>query len=86
MDRQGRVTVPISARRTLRLVGPARLEVELTEDGLILRPAPAVPSEDVWAYTDEHLRRLDRALGDAAEGRTRKLSEDEIERLAVAQA
>lgn len=81
MNRQGRLTIPAAAREVLRVEGPTQFEVEVTEDALVLRPAVLIPREDAWAYTPEHLRRLERARRDTAEGRIRQLTEGELERL-----
>lgn len=80
MNRQGRLTVPAPARQALRVEGPAQFELEVTEDALILRPAIVIPREDAWAYTSEHLGQVARSRRDAAEGRTRQLSEGELKR------
>jgi bifunctional DNA-binding transcriptional regulator/antitoxin component of YhaV-PrlF toxin-antitoxin module len=81
MNNQGRLTVPAAARQALRLEGPTQFELEVTDDALILRPAIVIPREDAWAYTPEHLRRVERARQEAREGRTRELGEADLDRL-----
>lgn len=83
MNGQGRLTVPAAARQALRIDGPTQFELEITEDALILRPAIIIPREDAWAYTAEHLQRVGKARRDAAEGRTRPLTEEELDRIAA---
>ncbi len=81
MNNQGRLTLPAAARQALHLEGPAQFELEISGDALILRPAVVIPREDAWAYTPEHLRRVARSMADVQEGRTRRLSEDDLIRL-----
>jgi bifunctional DNA-binding transcriptional regulator/antitoxin component of YhaV-PrlF toxin-antitoxin module len=86
MNSQGRITVPVEARRELGLRGEAHFEAEVRDGELRLRPAVFVPRDDVWAYTPEHRALLARARADAAGGRTRELGEDELRELADTQA
>lgn len=83
MNKTGRITLPASLRKKLRLEGEAEFEVEQLEgeDGLVLRPVIAVRREDAWAYTPEHMERMRRALEDSRAGRVRQLTEAELERL-----
>lgn len=78
MDAEGRLTVPEDARRELRLEDGAQLALEVVGDALVLRPAEDIPEEDAWAYTPEHLERVQKAL---AEGSGRDLSEADVLRL-----
>src|SRR5207248_5986276 len=61
MTAQGRLTLPAAARRALQLEGETQFEVEIEGGSLRLRPVVAVPREDLWAYTPEHLERVARA-------------------------
>jgi bifunctional DNA-binding transcriptional regulator/antitoxin component of YhaV-PrlF toxin-antitoxin module len=81
MNKQGRLTVPVEARRALHVEGEAQFEVEVTENALILRPVVAIPREDAWFYTPENRRLLEQALKDAREGRIFQLTEADLERL-----
>lgn len=83
MNEQGRLMVPVEARRALRIEAEAQFEVEVADDVIVLRPVITIPREDVWASTPEHLRRVERARRDAREGRTRRFTEDELEQLAT---
>jgi bifunctional DNA-binding transcriptional regulator/antitoxin component of YhaV-PrlF toxin-antitoxin module len=82
MNAQGRLTVPADARRALGLIGEAQFQVEIRDEGLLLRPAVLVPREDAWAYTSEHRIQLARARDDSARNRVRQLNEDELRDLA----
>lgn len=83
MNRQGRITLPATARQALHVDGPTQFELEVTDDALILRPAIVIPRADAWAYTAEHLRRVEQARRDVREGRVRHFSEDELEHIAA---
>ena len=80
MDAEGRLTVPAAARRALRVEGEAAFDLEITEDALILRPAEEVPEEDAWAYTPEHLERVERARQRPLD-QDQRLTEQDLERL-----
>lgn len=80
VDAEGRLTLPDAVRRLLG-IGVARsfeLELEATEDAITLRLAEAIPEEDAWAYTPEHLGRVERAR---REGGGAQLSEADLLRL-----
>lgn len=80
MNKQGRVTLPASARRRLGLTDGAQLEVAVGDSSITLRPAKVVLAEDAWAYTPENLAGIRRALDDATSGRVYRLSWDDLER------
>ena len=79
MSRTGRLTLPASARRKLGLVDAAHFDVEVTEEGILLRPVLAVPREDVWIYTPENLAGVRRGLEDIQAGRLIRMSPNELE-------
>ena len=81
MNKQGRLTVPAAARQALQIEGPAEFEVEIGENALILRPAIVIPREDAWAYAPEHLQRIQKARQELREGRTRRLTETELDQM-----
>ena len=80
MNKQGRVTLPASARRQLGLTDGAQLEVAVDDSSITLRPAKVVLAEDAWAHTPENLAGIRRALDDARAGRVYRLSWDDLER------
>jgi bifunctional DNA-binding transcriptional regulator/antitoxin component of YhaV-PrlF toxin-antitoxin module len=86
MNGEGRLTIPAAARRELGLEGEAQFQAEVHDGVLILRPAVVIPREDAWAYTPEHRAALARARQDSQEGRVRRLSEDDLDRLAPSEA
>lgn len=81
MTPTGRITVPAAARRELGISGEAEFAVAVEGDSLVLTPAVVLSRADAWAYTPEHRRRLAQAHRDSREGRVRKLTESELERL-----
>ncbi len=81
MNAEGRITVPTEARKELGLLEETELQVETTPDAIILKPVVVLPREDAWAYTSAHRRLLAKAHRDSREGRVRRLSERQLERL-----
>jgi bifunctional DNA-binding transcriptional regulator/antitoxin component of YhaV-PrlF toxin-antitoxin module len=81
MNREGRLTVPAAARRELGLEGETQFQAEIRDGNLVLRPAVVIPREDAWAYTPEHVVRVERAQRDSQEGRVRQMTKSELDRL-----
>jgi AbrB family looped-hinge helix DNA binding protein len=84
MNADGRLTVPKAVREALHLNGETRLEVEVRDDALILRPAPLANAEeaddDAWARDPERLEALLAATKDAEEGHVWQLNEAQLDR------
>ena len=78
MDAKGNLTIPDAIRATLGIDGARLWEAEVVDQTLILRLDAAIPEDDLWAYTPEHIARVKRAL---AEGGGRQMSEAELLRL-----
>ena len=78
VGKSGRVTLPASVREELELHEGVELNVHVQEGELVLTPVMTVPRSYRWAYSPEHLDRLNRAIADADEGRIRPLGEDEL--------
>ena len=49
----GRVTIPKSLRRQARLSEGDELDVEMTSDGILLRPCSLRDKDQWWYWTDE---------------------------------
>lgn len=81
MNERGRVTLPIEARRALRLEPGADLEAEVIDGKLVLTPAILVPREDAWAYAPEHRALVEQAREDARAGRVYHLGRADLEQL-----
>jgi bifunctional DNA-binding transcriptional regulator/antitoxin component of YhaV-PrlF toxin-antitoxin module len=84
MNRTGRLTLPASIRKKLRLEGEAEFEVQPSEDGeaVVLRPVVTIPRSDAWVYTKEDLESIERGLRDLREGRERTATEADFRALA----
>lgn len=69
-QRNGTVTIPAQARRTLGLDQPgAQVEVVLRDGELVLVPYVAVPAEAAWFWNDGHQAAEREADADRAAGR-----------------
>ena len=79
----GRLTVPKAAREALHLEGRSRLEIEVTDDALVLRPTVSTPDEDedAWARTPEFRQAIQEARKDAEEGRVWQLNSAQLDGL-----
>ena len=76
VSEKGRITLPVAARRALRLEPNSRVECEVVDNTIVLRKVLVVPAEDAWAYTPESLARMRRALDDHRAGRAYRLTEE----------
>lgn len=83
MNETGRITIPASIRREMRLEPEQEFELVVAEDGtsLKLQPLMLVRRSDAWFYADEHLARLNEALEDVREGRVVGLDETKLDEL-----
>jgi AbrB family looped-hinge helix DNA binding protein len=79
MSKTGRLTLPAIVRHKLGLTGEAYFDVEVVEEGILLRPVTAVPREDVWIYTPENLAMIAQGLEDVRAGRLIQMSPAELE-------
>src|SRR5688572_9535892 len=84
MDKRGSVTLPEAARAALNLGEEARLELEVIDGTIVLRPAaaPNGDEEDDWVYTPEQMERIRRGLADIEAGRMYRLGEEDLLELA----
>lgn len=83
MNGEGRVTIPVAARRRLGLDGVAQFQVQVRDGTLVLRPVVIIPREDAWAYDARHLESVARAR---REDEARRLTEADLDRLAPSEA
>jgi bifunctional DNA-binding transcriptional regulator/antitoxin component of YhaV-PrlF toxin-antitoxin module len=77
MDGRGQLTMPEPIREALRVEDGDGLEqeVEYVDHEVILRQTDAIPEEDLWAYTPEHIEQVNRAR---REGRGLRMSEADL--------
>jgi hypothetical protein len=78
IDAKGNVTIPSEVLREIAVGGAALVELEVVDHSLHVRAVEAIPDEDIWAYTPEHIAQIKRALN---EGEGRQLSEADIDHL-----
>ena len=65
----GRVTIPKNLRRQARLSEGDELEVEVTSDGILLRPCSERDQDQWWYWTDEWQAGEQQIVEDRAAGR-----------------
>jgi hypothetical protein len=63
----GRLDLSMEVLDRLELEGGWQCTVEIVGDAIIVRPVIAVPDEDLWAYTPEHLDEVRQALAEPPE-------------------
>ena len=73
MTKRGVLTLPVQLRRQLGLKGDDLLIAEPTPDGVLLRPAVALPIE---IYTDDRVREFDKSEAELANLLSGKSSDD----------
>jgi bifunctional DNA-binding transcriptional regulator/antitoxin component of YhaV-PrlF toxin-antitoxin module len=81
MTADGRLTIPATARREAGVEADAQFEVHVEDGDIVLRRMIVPAREDAWAHTVKHRRLLEKAHRDVREGRTRRLTESDLERL-----
>ena len=71
LGEDGSLTRLREAIGALRTAPPAKLEWQVENGGVLLRPAAtAQVDDDVWAHSSEHCAAIERARADAEAGRT----------------
>ena len=65
----GRVTIPKKLRRQARLSDSDELDVEVTSDGILLRPCSQRDKKQWWYWTDEWQAGEQKITEDRAAGR-----------------
>ena len=65
----GRVTIPKNLRRQARLSEGDELDVEMTSDGILLRPCSQRDKDQWWYWTDEWQAGEKQIVEDRAAGR-----------------
>jgi len=60
----GHLDVPEEIRQELGIEGGWACSIEIIDGALVVRPQEAIPGEDLWAYTPEHLANLREALAE----------------------
>jgi hypothetical protein len=60
----GHLDVPAEIRQLLGIEGGWHCDLEVVNGTLVVRPQLAIPDEDLWAYTPEHLVHIREALAE----------------------
>lgn len=74
---KGQVTIPADVRRAARLEEGDPVEVEVVEDGILLRPMKMVDASQAWFWTPEWQEGERQADEDIAAGRVMRFESDE---------
>ena len=67
---KGQVTIPASIRRAASLEEGDPIEVELVEDGILLRPRKVIDPTQAWFWTPEWQAQMAAAQADLEAGRS----------------
>lgn len=74
---KGQLTIPADIRAAARLEEGDPIEVELTPEGILLRPHKVIDSTQAWFWTPSWQAGEAEAEADIAAGRTRTFDSDE---------
>jgi AbrB family looped-hinge helix DNA binding protein len=74
---KGQLTVPDEIRKAARLEPGDPIEVELTEDGILLRPLKDIDPSQAWFWTPEWQAKEREADASIAAGRGRRFETGE---------
>jgi AbrB family looped-hinge helix DNA binding protein len=74
---KGQVTIPAAVREAARLEEGDPVEVELVEDGILLRPMKLIDASQAWFWTPEWQAMEREADEDIAAGRVTRFESDE---------
>ncbi len=74
---KGQLTVPEEIRKAARLEAGDSIEVELTEEGIVLRPLKDIDPSQAWIWTPEWQAKEREADASIAAGRGRRFETSE---------
>ena len=74
---KGQVTIPADIRQAARLEEGDPIEVEIVEDGILLRPMKLIDASQAWFWTPEWQAGEREAEADMAAGRSDRYESDE---------
>jgi len=75
--KKGTVTIPASVRKAARLAEGDVVEIELTDDGILLKPKKLVDPSQAWFWSPEWQAKEREADEDYAAGRFDRFESDE---------
>jgi AbrB family looped-hinge helix DNA binding protein len=82
---KGQITIPIEIRKAVHLEEGDPVEVELVEDGILLRPQKVIDATQAWFWSPEWQESIRRSAEQVAAGEA-KMLEDEKAFLAALDA
>lgn len=74
---KGQVTIPAEIRQAARLEEGDPVEVEIVEDGILLRPMKVIDASQAWFWTPDWQAGEREADADIAAGRVERFESDE---------
>lgn len=74
---EGQLTVPEEIRKAAHLEAGDSIDVELTDDGILLRPVKTIDPDQAWFWTPEWQEGERQASADIAAGRVRRFARAE---------
>jgi antitoxin PrlF len=77
MRDRGQITIPAGIRAAARLEEGDPVDVELTPDGILLRPQKLIDATQAWFWTPSWQAREREADDDLAAGRFQRFQSDE---------
>jgi AbrB family looped-hinge helix DNA binding protein len=77
MRKKGSLTIPADIRRAARLAEGDLVEVEMTPEGILLRPKKVIDATQAWFWTPEWQAKEREADEDAAAGRVERFEGDD---------
>jgi AbrB family looped-hinge helix DNA binding protein len=75
--KKGSVTIPADIRKAARLAEGDLIEVEMTADGILLKPKKIIDATQAWFWTPAWQARERQADEDLASGRFQRFENDE---------
>jgi antitoxin PrlF len=74
---KGQITIPSDIRKAARLEEGDPIEVEIVEDGILLRPGKVIDATQAWFWTPDWQAREREAAADLTAGRGRVFESSE---------
>ena len=78
MRGKGQITLPSEVRRATHLKEGDPIEVEVVEEGILLRPKKVIDASQAWFWTPSWQKGESDADADIAAGRVSRMSDEEF--------
>ena len=73
---KGQITIPIEIRKAIHLEEGDPVEVELVEEGILLRPQKVIDATQAWFWTPEWQESIRRSAEQVAAGKAKVFEDD----------